>query len=101
MRTCVKATCSEPAAATMALRYAERVVWLRDLLPERDPGFLELCSPHADRLTAPVGWIRLDERSADGAEAGAAETAPARPADVEAPEPVPLAAVGGVLLPLR
>lgn len=62
MRRCTKLGCDQPAAATVGLRYGERVLWLRELAPERDPNFLELCGGHADRLTAPVGWTRLDER---------------------------------------
>jgi hypothetical protein len=62
MRRCTKLGCDQPAAATVGLRYAERILWLRELAPERDPNFLELCGAHADRLTAPVGWTRLDER---------------------------------------
>lgn len=62
MRRCTKMGCGHPAAATAGLRYADRILWLRDLPPERDPNFLELCAGHADRMTAPVGWTRLDER---------------------------------------
>lgn len=62
MRPCAKMRCEEPAAATVALRYAERVVWIRDLLPRRDPNLLDLCAGHADRLTPPLYWRRLDER---------------------------------------
>ncbi|MGH2724463.1 MAG: DUF3499 family protein [Actinomycetota bacterium] len=62
MRRCTKLGCDQPAAATAGLRYAERILWLAELAPERDPNFLELCGGHADRLTAPVGWTRLDER---------------------------------------
>jgi hypothetical protein len=46
----------------VVLRYAERAVSVRDLLPERDPNFLDLCAQHAARLTPPVGWELLDDR---------------------------------------
>lgn len=62
MRQCAKMRCEEPAAATVALRYAERVVWIRDLLSRHDPNLLDLCAGHADRLTPPLNWRRLDER---------------------------------------
>lgn len=48
----------------VVLRYGQRELWVRELPPERDPNFMELCELHADRMTAPVGWTRLDERPA-------------------------------------
>ena len=62
MRRCTKLGCDQPASATVGLRYADRILWLAELAPERDPNFLELCGGHADRLTAPVGWSRVDDR---------------------------------------
>lgn len=62
MRRCAKVQCEDPARAVVVLRYGERVLWLRDLAGERDPNFMELCRRHADRMTAPVGWTRLDDR---------------------------------------
>ncbi len=70
MRSCVKMRCDEPAAATVALRYSQREVWIRDLLSRRDPNLLELCAGHADRLILPVGWSRLDERGLGGDDLG-------------------------------
>jgi hypothetical protein len=64
MRQCAKMRCEERAVATVALRYAERVVWIRDLIPQRDPNLLDLCLDHADRLTPPLRWRLLDERRA-------------------------------------
>jgi len=72
MRQCAKLRCEERAAATVALRYAERVVWIRDLIPRHDPNLLDLCADHADRLTPPLRWRLLDERVA-AAEAGSEE----------------------------
>ncbi|HEX2030630.1 MAG TPA: DUF3499 family protein [Actinomycetota bacterium] len=63
MRRCAKVGCGEPAGARVVLRYGERVLWLRELAPERDPNFIEVCQAHADRMTPPVGWARLDERA--------------------------------------
>lgn len=96
MRRCVKPTCSEPADATVVLRYGERTVWLRDLLAERDPNFLELCAPHADRMTAPVGWARVDQRLGASPEGDAAADGPV-PVDEAAAAPV---VAGAELLPL-
>jgi hypothetical protein len=71
MRQCAKMRCEERAAATVALRYAERVVWIRDLLPQHDPNLLDLCVAHADRLTPPLRWRLLDERRVNEVPAGA------------------------------
>jgi hypothetical protein len=62
VRECGKFGCREQAEATAALRYRERVLWVGDLVPHRDPNLLDLCGSHADRLTAPYRWRRLDER---------------------------------------
>jgi hypothetical protein len=50
--------------ATVALAYTERTVVVSDLLPERDPNLLDLCDEHVARMTPPVGWVVVDERSA-------------------------------------
>jgi hypothetical protein len=63
MRACSKSHCSEPAVATLALRYERRHVAMVDLLPERDPNHMELCADHADRLVPPIGWVVEDERT--------------------------------------
>jgi Protein of unknown function (DUF3499) len=62
VRTCAKAGCPEPPRATAALRYRERVLWIGPLIPARDPNLFDLCQRHADGLTAPYRWERLDER---------------------------------------
>ncbi len=62
MRRCAKVGCPEAAAATIGIRYAAREVVIGDLLPQHDPNLLDLCHPHAERLTAPFGWSRLDGR---------------------------------------
>jgi hypothetical protein len=66
MRSCVKLRCENEAVATVALRYADRTVWLHDLLPQRDPNLLDLCRGHADALRPPLGWQTIDERSPVG-----------------------------------
>jgi hypothetical protein len=71
MRQCAKMRCEERAVATVALRYAERVVWIRDLLPQHDPNLLDLCVGHANRLTPPLRWRLLDERVGPEVPAGA------------------------------
>ena len=62
MHTCVR--CPTPAAALMMFDYAERAVWLTEL--DRDPREAKaypLCTPHADRLTPPLGWTLTDRRN--------------------------------------
>jgi Protein of unknown function (DUF3499) len=54
--------CDADPSATVSLRYAEREVVVRDLIPERDPNLLDLCGEHVARMTAPVGWVVRDER---------------------------------------
>lgn len=55
--------CREEAGATVALRYADKTVWVRDLLAQHDPNLLDLCSTHADGLTPPRGWRTVDQRA--------------------------------------
>jgi hypothetical protein len=55
--------CPEEPGATVALRYADKTVWVRDLLVDRDPNLLDLCAGHADALTPPRGWRVVDERA--------------------------------------
>jgi hypothetical protein len=50
--------------ATVRLRYADREVVIGDLAAERDPGALDVCRDHADRMTPPMGWSVRDERHA-------------------------------------
>ena len=50
------------ATATMALRYRDRICWLADLVPERDPNLIDLCGAHADAMIAPYGWELIDDR---------------------------------------
>ncbi len=62
MRTCVKMRCEEEAASTVAVRYADRTVVIRDLALQHDPSLLDLCGGHADTLTPPLNWRMVDER---------------------------------------
>jgi hypothetical protein len=63
MRTCRRTGCRWPAAATLAYRYATREVWLLDLVDRPDPNRWDLCPHHANNLTAPRGWDRVDQRT--------------------------------------
>jgi hypothetical protein len=65
MRQCAKMRCEEHAVATVALRYAERVVWIRDLLPQHDPNLLDLCVEHANEVpvaTEGAGPVTVADR---------------------------------------
>lgn len=56
-------SCGTPAAALMSFTYADAELRLADLAAT--PGDLDgvpLCSSHADRKTAPVGWSLVDSR---------------------------------------
>jgi hypothetical protein len=82
MRACAKSGCDEAATASIGLRYEERVVVVGDLQLRYDPNLLELCGPHADRLTPPRGWVSEDRRDSGAAspEPAAAEVGAAPPA---------------------
>lgn len=47
---------------TLTYHYAHAQVWLDELAHERDPHAYDLCWRHADRLTAPQGWLVRDRR---------------------------------------
>ena len=63
MRTCARMSCGSTPVATIALRYADRTVVVRDLVPARDPNLLDLCAEHLQRMTPPVGWLVDDDRA--------------------------------------
>jgi len=63
LRSCRKTACRWPAAASLSFRYATKEVWLLDLSVEADPSLYDLCPHHADALTVPNGWTRVDQRS--------------------------------------
>jgi uncharacterized protein DUF3499 len=54
--------CRAAPAATITLRYADRLIVIGELLPERDPNLLDLCSQHVRAMTPPVGWLVDDAR---------------------------------------
>lgn len=62
-RLCARPTCDVGATATMTYGYAARTVWVDDLIPESYSESYDLCAPHADRLTVPLGWVLTDRRS--------------------------------------
>jgi hypothetical protein len=62
-RSCARPGCGDPAAATLAYRYATSTVWLTDLSDEPDPSTYDLCRRHASDMTVPRGWRLEDDRS--------------------------------------
>lgn len=70
-RSCRRPGCGWSATASLSFRYATSQVWLLDLSRTPDPSLYDLCTSHADTLTVPRGWERVDERTAAVAEAPA------------------------------
>jgi len=62
-RQCSRTGCAEVAAVTLSYQYARSIVWLDDLIAERDPHNYDLCQRHTDRLSVPNGWRLEDRRS--------------------------------------
>jgi hypothetical protein len=61
MRRCSRAGCTNPATATLTYVYADSTAVLGPLATYAEPHCYDLCSAHAERLTAPRGWdvVRL------------------------------------------
>jgi uncharacterized protein DUF3499 len=53
-------SCPTEPVATISLRYADRLIVIEGLRPQRDPRLLDLCSRHLAAMTPPVGW-RVDD----------------------------------------
>ncbi len=49
----------------MTYDYGSKTVWVDDLLDLRTPHTYDLCPTHADRLSVPMGWERLDRRNSE------------------------------------
>lgn len=62
-RSCRRPGCGWSATASLSFRYATGQVWLLDLSNTPDPSLYDLCTAHADTLTVPRGWERVDERA--------------------------------------
>ena len=75
VRKCSRNGCRWPASASLTFAYAQKVVWIEDLIVQPHPAAYDLCAAHADRLTVPRGWevVRLPagpaEQEADDLEA--------------------------------
>lgn len=61
-RRCSKPSCSTSAIATLTYVYADCTAVLGPLSTAPEPHCYDLCAPHAERLTVPLGWevLRLE-----------------------------------------
>jgi Protein of unknown function (DUF3499) len=61
VRRCSRTACARPAVATLTYVYAESTAVLGPLATYAEPHCYDLCAPHSERLTAPLGWevVRL------------------------------------------
>ena len=60
-RQCSRSGCAQAATSTLSYQYARSLVWLEDLMAERDPHCYDLCDQHSAKLSVPNGW-RLEDR---------------------------------------
>lgn len=61
VRRCSRAACGQPAVATLTYVYVDSTAVLGPLATYAEPHCYDLCTVHAGRLTAPMGWevVRL------------------------------------------
>ncbi len=61
VRLCSRSACGRPAVATLTYVYSDSTAVLGPLAQLAEPHSYDLCSLHAERLTAPRGWevVRL------------------------------------------
>ena len=61
VRICSRTACKEPAVFTLTYVYRDSTAVLGPLAAYVEPHCYDLCSGHASRLTAPMGWelVRL------------------------------------------
>ena len=66
-RRCSKPGCSTLGFVSMSYDYANRAVFVGQLIDERHPAFYDLCRVHLDSLVPPRGWtLRRQPLSAVG-----------------------------------
>ena len=91
---CAYMLCREQATALVLFDSRVATAWLVDVAG-RDTHGLSMCTPHAERFRAPLGWVVSDERSPpDIAPPAAPESivpVPVEPVE-DAPPPTPLLA---------
>ena len=62
VRKCSRNACRWPASASLTFAYAQKVVWIEDLIDQPHPAAYDLCAAHAERLQVPIGWRKEDLR---------------------------------------
>jgi len=60
-RLCAHPGCGAPATAVLTFQYATRTVWVLDQ-GDDEPSVIDLCTPHADKISPPRGWTAHDRR---------------------------------------
>ena len=55
-RPCSRSTCNLAAVSTLTFVYADSMAVLGPLSQKAEPHSYDLCSVHAERLSAPQGW---------------------------------------------
>lgn len=68
VRCCSRTACTRPAFATLTYVYADSTAVVGPLATSEEPHSYDLCTEHADRLTAPRGWeiVRLPGEPQEG-----------------------------------
>ncbi|MGH3567601.1 MAG: DUF3499 domain-containing protein [Pseudonocardia sp.] len=56
VRRCSRTGCTELAVATLTYVYADSTAVVGPLATQAEPHSYDLCTRHARRLTAPLGW---------------------------------------------
>ncbi|MEP6559925.1 MAG: DUF3499 domain-containing protein [Nakamurella sp.] len=69
MRRCSRSGCINPAVATLTFAYADSTAVVGPLATAAEPHSYDLCSVHAQGLTAPKGWevVRPDQEPGEAA----------------------------------
>ncbi|WP_035281744.1 DUF3499 domain-containing protein [Brevibacterium album] len=62
---CSKAGCAASARSTMTYVHSDATVVVGPLATRAEPGALDLCGAHAERMTAPQGWTLLRLETGD------------------------------------
>jgi hypothetical protein len=71
-RRCSRTACTRTAVATLTYVYADSMAVVGPLAAYVEPHSFDLCTEHADRLTAPLGWemVRLPTESEERTPSG-------------------------------
>ena len=78
-RRCSRPACKRDAVCTLTYVYRDSTAVLGPLAAYVEPHCYDLCSAHADRLTAPRGWDIVRLPLAPSQEAAPAAAAPVAP----------------------